>query len=405
MNNKQKKPKRKAIWTILLVLLVMGVIGSFMPSEEDDKGDSQTVKTENSKKPKKPQSSVNNTNQTRNATSQGPSSPFSLTMLDVGQGLSILICADNHYMLYDGGGRESSSFVVSYLKQNNISTLDYIIASHYDEDHISGLIGVLNTTSVGKALIPNYVASSQTYTSFTTKLETTGTDYQFPAVGETYPLGKAEFQIIGPDSYDHSDDNDCSIAIRIQYGSASCILTGDSTESAESKMISTGLTVDSDLYVVGHHGSASSSSDAFLDAVSPNYAFISVGKDNNYGHPTERVLKSLKNRNIELFRSDVQGSFSAFSDGSEWWFDIAPCDDWSAGDEAKEEASAPPVASDNTTKASEASTYVLNIHTMKFHYPDCSSVSRMKDDNKEIVESSREELINQGYSPCGNCHP
>lgn len=376
-----------------------------MPSDDNTGRDSQVAKTENSKELEEAQSTKAEANLTRDTTSQRTSSQFSLTMLDVGQGLSILIGADDHYMLYDGGGRESSSFVVSYLKKNNISTLDYIIASHYDEDHISGLIGVLNTTTIDQALIPNYVASTQTYNSFTTKLETTGTEYSFPTVGDTYTLGKAQFQIIGPRDYNHSDDNDCSISIRIQYGSVSCILTGDSTEHGEAYMLSAGLTIDSDLYVVGHHGSASSSSDAFLDAVAPKYAFVSVGKDNTYGHPTERVLASLRNRNVELFRTDIQGSVTAFSDGSEWWFDTNPCDEWTIGNESKKETAAPPVASDNTTETSAISTYVLNLHTKKFHFPDCPSVSRMKDDNKETVSSTREELINQGYSPCGNCLP
>ena len=326
-------------------------------------------------------------------------------MLDVGQGLSILISADDHYMLYDGGGRESSRFVVSYLKKHDISQLDYLIASHYDEDHISGLIGVLNTATVDQALIPNYVASTQTYVSFMNKLETTGTDYLFPVVGETYTLGKTSFQILGPESYGHGDENENSISIRAQCGSTSCILTGDSTENEELSMPRTGLNVDSDLYVVGHHGSASSSSARFLNKVSPQYAFISVGKGNSHGHPTERVMRSLKKRDIKMFRTDLQGTVTAFSDGKGWTFDTDPCEDWSAGGSSTEKATAPPAATKNTSEPSAAATYVLNTHTMKFHYPDCSSVSRMSDQNKQSVSATREELINQGYDPCGNCQP
>ena len=408
MKKNQNKSKAKILWSIIVVLFVLGMIGNLLPSKDDGKSTTHvqtktsTVSDYNASSDTSTKNADDTSTENKRLNPNHPV-PFSLTMLDVGQGLSILICADDHYMLYDGGGRESSSFVVSYLKRNSIEKLDYVIASHYDEDHISGLNGVLNTTTVNKALVPNYVASTRAYTSFMRKLETTGTDYEFPSVGESFGLGDAQFQIVGPDNYNHGDDNDCSISIRMQYGSISCILTGDSTESVESYMISNGLMIDSDIYIVGHHGSSSSSSDAFLDAVSPKYAFISVGIDNSYGHPTERVLSSLKKRNIDLFRSDVQGSVTAFSDGTKWWFDTDPSEDWSAGNSTKEKAAAPPV--EKATETSAASTYILNIHTQKFHYPDCSSVSRMNDENKETVTATREELINQGYSPCGNCHP
>ena len=397
-----KNHKAKILWGIIICLLVLGFIGSLLPSESVKK----TADSVDTNKPEKAQeqSSSDGSASKPDSDDQGKSaqSSFSITMLDVGQGLSLLIQSDGHYMLYDGGGRKSSSYVVSYLRTNDISSIDYLVASHYDEDHISGLVGALNSFDIGKALIPDYVADTQIFNSFIKKIESTGTDYEHPTVGEKYSLGEADFQIIGPENYDNEDDNDNSIVIRFQYGSNSCLLTGDASEKEEKQLLDSELPVSADLYVLGHHGSATSSSDTFLDSVSPKYAFLSVGEDNTYGHPTERVLSSLKNRNVELYRTDKQGNVNAFSDGETWWFDQEPCNDWSSGNEAqnKEAASAAPL-----DKSISGTTYVLNTHTKKYHYPDCSSVSRMKDENKETVISTPDQLNQRGYSRCGICQP
>lgn len=91
---------------------------------------------------------------------------FEAVMLDVGQGLSVFVKADRHAMLFDGGGRSHSSYVVSWLRQRGISSLDYMIASHYDEDHIAGLVSVLHTTQVNRLLCPDTVSDTDIYHSF-----------------------------------------------------------------------------------------------------------------------------------------------------------------------------------------------------------------------------------------------
>ena len=126
-----------------------------------------------------------------------------MTMLDVGEGLSVLVQADGEYMLYDGGGRDASSYVVSSLSSRGISELDYMVASHYDEDHISGLVGVLHTAQVDMTVIPDYQADTSIYASFEKAVASAGTTVVYPAPGDTFSLGSAQCQVLSPASWDN----------------------------------------------------------------------------------------------------------------------------------------------------------------------------------------------------------
>ena len=334
---------------------------------------------------------------------------FSVTMLDVGQGLSLLINADGHYMIYDGGGKSRSSYVVSYLKSHGVTTIDMMVASHYDEDHINGLVGILNTTTVKTALIPDYTKDTNIYNSFMNKLDSSGAELIKPLAGDSYTLGNAKIQVISPRYYSSLEDNNNSIVLKITYGKFSMIVTGDAEEEAENTMVSSGYDLDSDLYVVGHHGSSSSTSYSFLNAVSPSYVFISVGEDNSYGHPTKNTMEKLQKCGAEMFRSDVQGEVTlTYSDGK-ITTSQEPCTDWSYRTyETQESQQTVTKSTEDAATAGNSSngqTYVLNTHTKKFHYPSCSSVKQIKELNREDVTATRDSLISQGYEPCGNCHP
>lgn len=375
--------------------------------------------------------------------------PFEVRMLDVGQGLAVLVRAGQDYMIYDGGGRERSSYVVSYLKKHDISSLDYLIASHYDEDHIAGLVGVLNTTTVETALTPDYVADSQIYQSFRTMLEKNGAREIHPRQGDSYRLGEAELEILGPESYDYENENSRSLVVKISYGQVSCIISGDAEYEAESDMVAHEKSkLDTDLYVAGHHGSGSSSSPAFVKAMSPDYVLISVGIDNSYGHPAEETLKTLEDNNCQIYRTDQEGEITARSDGEGFFIqtegistgarsgsksngnvsgDKSPAKSSgegsgdesdrknsgeASGDESDGKSSGEASGDESDSKAGQASgdqdgqtSYVLNIRSKIFHKPDCPSVFRMSNHNKKEFTGDREELIDQGYKPCGNCKP
>ncbi len=350
------------------------------------------------------------------------SQPFELHLLDVGQGQSVLIEADGHYMLFDGGGRASSSFTVSYLKQQGIESFDLVAVSHFDEDHMSGTIGVLKVFQIEQLLLPSYEGEGDLYQSFTSAAVESGADILYPLAGDTFKLGDADIQVVGPIRTDYESDNDMSRALRISYGDLSCLICGDAEWQSEMDMVDSGEELSADVYVVSHHGSKTSTTDKFLDTVAPAIALISCGKDNSYGHPAQETLQRLQDRGIQMYRTDLQGTVVLSYDGSSLWANQDPCQDWTPGiyrpsdtdqwvginRQPGSDQSADSGEGNGDQQASEADTdysYVCNTNTRKFHYPDCSSVNQMNESNRLYTTLSRDELIAQGYDPCGNCKP
>lgn len=321
---------------------------------------------------------------------------FSLTMLDVGHGLSVLIEADGEYLLYDGSGRSASSYVVSYLQQHGVDQVRWLVASHYDEDHISGLVGVLNTTEVEEALLPDYAADTRIYQALQNAIAEQNVSVVTPLQGDLYTLGSAEIEVVGPGNNHYAKDNDNSLCLHVSYGDFQCLLTGDAEQEAEEDMVRSGQDLSCDVYVVGYHGSTSSSCDALLDAVAPQYAFLSVGEGNPYGHPAEETLEAIQRRGIALYRTDKQGEVTVYSDGDSCWFSTTPCEDWTHGTQMV------PDESVATTSPQEA-LFILHIHTKKFHLPDCPSAAQIEEQNKAYADASRDELLLRGYTACKHC--
>lgn len=372
------KKEKKFYNFLLIVLAILSISVSGCVGTKSEKPDI----TENI------ESNIEKNDQFENANKEAA---FEIRMLDVGQGLAVLIKQDNHYMLYDGGGRKYSSYVVSYLKKQKIESLDYMIASHYDEDHINGLIGVLNTTQIGRILTPDYTTDTKIFKSFKDMVRKNGAEEYHPAVNEEYMLGDALITVLGPERYDYEKDNNNSIVIRVEYGDYSCIISGDAEKEAENDMAQNdGDKLDADLYIVGHHGSSSSSSYQFLNSISPRCAFISVGKDNSYGHPAIDTIKALQEINCDIYRTDTQGEVIAYSNGKESWYSTTPSME---------------NVSDEVAMDGESDTYILNTNTLKFHRTECKAVSKIKENHKEEYNGDKEYLIEKGYTPCGLCTP
>ena len=314
---------------------------------------------------------------------------MTLTMLDVGQGLSLLIEEDGRYMLYDGGGRSASSYIVSYLLSRGVKELDMVAVSHYDEDHMAGLIGVMKNFPVKTLLRPEYRISGKLYDSFQEAAEESGCTQIFPGLGDSYSLGNARIEVIGPTDYEDDMENNRSLSLKLSYGGNSFVCFGDTEARMEAKIIKSGVDISADLYVVSHHGSGSSSSKNFVKAIAPAYAFISVGEGNASGHPAEKTLKTLENAGCKVYRTDLSGEVSAVFKGS--------------GIEIIENPVNEPV---EAYPAEDAGEYILNISSKKFHGSAlCKGVQSMSEKNKSIVTLPRQQLIDRGYSPCGICKP
>lgn len=256
---------------------------------------------------------------------------MSVHFLDVGQGLCIVAIQNDHVLVYDGGDRDTSSLVVSYLKNLGVSKIEYIISSHYDSDHVSGLIGCLNAFEVENVIGSNYVHDSKLYTSFMNGVENEGLQIQYPEVGETFTFGEGKFTILAPAEIG-SDSNGNSVAIKLEFGENSFIFTGDADVASEKAMVTSGIDLKCDVLSAGHHGSSTSNSSLFLEKTVPEYVVISCGADNSYGHPHVEVVELLVAMEIDLFRNDVQGTVIATTNGKEITWSTEPCNDYRDGD-------------------------------------------------------------------------
>lgn len=242
--------------------------------------------------------------------------------LDVGQADAALVICDGETMLIDGGDIKASSYIYTYLEDNNINHLNYIIASHGHADHVGGLAAALNFATVETAYCPVMEYDSHGFDNFKKYLSLQNVEITIPEVGESFTLGSASVEIIGPINYECSNHNDISIVLRIVYGNTSFLFTGDAERSEEQDILSAGYTLKSTVLKVGHHGSENSTTYPFLWEIMPEYAIISVGEDNTYGHPTEETLSRLRDADVIVYRTDLNGTIICKSDGENLTFSI-----------------------------------------------------------------------------------
>ena len=340
---------------------------------------------------------------------------MTLYYLDVGQGDAACVLCDGEAMLIDGGPNSESDKIYSFLKSHNVKRLNYIVATHPDADHVGGLAGALNYAEVDTVFCTVTQDDSEPFQDFLKYLGQR--EITVPNAGDTFYLGCSKVTILYPESDTTRNDN-TSIVLRIEYGDTSFLFTGDCELGDEETILLRDNNLRSNVLKVAHHGSKNSTSDELLQQVEPQYAVISVGGSNTYGHPTDEVLHRLKNRGVALFRTDINGTIHCSSDGKSVSFDVeknADIDAYiTAGGyilyleelAAKEaEQVAERSITDSDDKEEPEVSYIVNTKSGKFHYPNCSSVNQMKESNKWYFTGTRDELIEKGYEPCGRCHP
>lgn len=328
-----------------------------------------------------------------------PEGTLEVHYIDVGQGDATLIKCGSHAMLIDGGNNNKGTTVQLYLKKQGVESLDYVIGTHPDADHIGGLDVIVYKYNCDTVIMPDYEKDTKTYQELVDVIHDKNMKITYPVVGEQYALGEAKFTIIAPNSNSYGGNaNDYSVAILLEYGKNRFLFTGDAEEASEAEMLTNGIDISADVYKVAHHGSRSASTQEFLNAVHPKYAVISCGEGNSYGHPHAEVLNRLRSMGVEVFRTDEQGSIIASSDGENITWNCSATDSWQSGEQTESDR-------ENAANVTEQTTYVLNTNTKKFHRETCGSVSQIKEENFQKVQTSREELEQSGYSPCKNCNP
>ncbi len=250
-------------------------------------------------------------------------SELTVRFLDVGQGDAVqVITPDGYEMLIDGG---PSAAVLRELDKGRSffdKKIDVVIATHPDTDHVAGLVDVLERYKVDWLIESGAKGSSPAATAYDEKARAEGAQIILAQAGQVIQLGASTtVQILSPlgETVDW-EKNTSSVVVRIVYGEIEFILTGDAPSGIEDYLVSQyGDSLQSDVLKLGHHGSKTATSELFLDSVKPEYAVVSAGLDNRYGHPNVDVVKKVLDRNIKIVNTAESGTLVFKSDGERVW--------------------------------------------------------------------------------------
>jgi competence protein ComEC len=233
--------------------------------------------------------------------------------IDVGQADATLLEVDGYTMLIDAGDWNSTD-AVDYLEEQGIEKIDIAVGTHPDSDHIGQLADVVNNFDVGEVWMSGNESTSDTFIETLEAIDSTGTDYYEPRSGDVFDLGDMKIEVLYPEEAT-GKANEESISFKLTYGSVRFVFTGDSGIKEEQNMIDSGMDLDAEILHLGHHGSNTSTSNAFLKAVSPELAIYSAGVDNSYGHPHAEVLAAAENAGAQVYGTDVNGTIIVETDG------------------------------------------------------------------------------------------
>lgn len=285
-----KKKQKKFISFILAVLFIIGYyIFEDIPTEESYSN--------------KDEIKVNNIVTT----------DLQIYYFDVGQADSTLIINNGHSMLIDAGNNEDGEKLVTYIKEElNITTIDYVVGTHPHEDHIGGLDDIINNFNIKEVYLPEAMTTTKTFEDVLDAIANKELSITVPTIGETFKLGEADFEVIYTGTGE-KDLNEASIILRMIFGNKAYLFTGDTTEEVEETILNSNI--DIDVLKVAHHGSKYSSSEGFLNIATPEYAIISAGEGNSYGHPEPETLTRLKKHTNNIYITKDLGTILLTSDG------------------------------------------------------------------------------------------
>lgn len=248
---------------------------------------------------------------------QGTQTASGLTVhfLDVQHADAIILACEGEYAVVDAGYPESGEKVVSYLQNLGAKDLELVVGTHPHGDHIGGMPTVLDDYPTDTVWTSQLPYTNDYVSDFTSAVSRNGADFVQPRPGDSFQLGSATIDVIGPLNLVYEDANDLSLVLRVTYGDIRFLLTGDMEELAEKELVEAGVDLKADVLKVGHHGSASSTSYRFLREVAPTYGVISLAAFNEYGHPHRDPLSRLMDADVTIYRTDKMYDIVAFTDG------------------------------------------------------------------------------------------
>lgn len=322
--------------------------------------------------------------------------------IDVGQGDSeFLELPNGQTMLIDAGNPENGQQIVGYIKNLGHSKVDYLVATHPHADHIGGMAAVINNLDIGSFYAPKITTTTQTYKGLISALQSKKLGIHVVKAGTNmFKAGNLSADIIAPVNISGDDLNQYSAIIMLAYGDNKFLFTGDAGEPSESQIT---VDVKADVLKVGHHGSSTSTSQAFLNKVKPKYAVIEVGAGNSYGHPTAATLSKLQAIGATIYRTDKDGTIIFTSDSHTITVDkkassVKENAPPKASSKAATVKSTTPKATSPSTDNQSVTVYITDTGS-KYHRAGCKYLKK----SKHAI--SLKDAKAQGYDPCGICNP
>ena len=306
--------------------------------------------------------------------------------LDVGQADCILLKTNDHAMLIDAGNTGQDKLVLGYLNEYKVTKLDYLVATHPHADHIGSMTAVVKAMdSIGTVIMPNRPHTTKTYENLLKAIEEKDISIAMPEPGDVFTLGDANIEVLAPaDAGKQKDLNECSIVLRVEFGDIVFLFTGDAGTESETEQLAHGFSLKADVLKVGHHGSRTSSSQKYLNAVAPSYVVISCGAGNTYGHPHKEAMTRLTGTGATIYRTDEKGTIIFMTDGKEITVSFGSGIGTKPG------------------SAGTEMTYVGNKNSKILHLTSCGSLPQ---ETNRVYFETRQEAIDAGYTPCNSCKP
>lgn len=297
---KNMKKEYKSIITVIVVIIlaVSAVINALNSSDENDLSGKNEVITVSS--------------------GEAGSYPLEVYFADVGQGDGTVIKNNDVFIVIDGGEKSSADAFTGLISSLGAKDIDLYVATHPHSDHIGAAAAVLDEFNVKTVMTTTFsdinMPTTKTYETFLTAVDEEDCDVIFAEPGESYTFGDMTLDIFAPNE-ETSDYNNMSVVLKLTYGKTSFLFTGDAEKKSEELMLQNGFDLSADVLKMGHHGSSTSSSPDFFNAVSPRIAVISCGQNNSYGHPHRETISLLESSGTKYYRTDEDGTVVIYSDG------------------------------------------------------------------------------------------
>lgn len=315
-----------------------------------------------------------------------------IAYIDVGQADSIFIILPNgETVLIDAGEQASSDDIIQHIKDSGQNTLDYVIATHPHADHIGGMATVLDAFDVKNIYMPDKVHTSKTFENLIDTIDAKGLSINIAKAGKTiFDYGNIKAAFIAPVGDNYSNLNNYSAVVLLTYNDCRFLFMGDAEAEAETEILEAGYDVTANILKVGHHGSDTSSTDTFIKEVAPQYAIISCGAGNSYGHPDDITLATLDSFNVDVHRTDTEGTVIATCDGENITLETLKTEIQPRSPTVEEEIPVQPMEQDLTV-------YITRTGK-KYHMDGCRYLSKSK------IAIPLSEAKNY-YGACSVCRP